>query len=379
MQHRLWVWMAAGFILVMAGASWYIGLVNRSHPAYWPMAGGDAAHSNVAQAPYPRNPSILWTLPLNAERTTAPVVWQDGTVYIAAGTKLVAVSPEGKRRWAWEARTPIYALALGRQGTVYALDEENLTALNPDGTMYWVAPAPVGAPLGLKVGQGGIVYAVGREYLYSVSGTGQLNWRFKGENITAGVAEGPNQQLYVTVGEELYALDHYGDTVWHVPTSVPNRERSITVGPEGNVYLKGRVLSFLDQKGKLLREELSHDPQGWNLVAGKNYLQDGLTRFAADGSKRVWTAPGLGADYVHYVQGNKDGTLLVTHIYTGRNVSGSVLSLYSDVGERIWRMDGLMPASLPAPAGPGRVCLAALTPESGRSVVLACIGDQPSK
>lgn len=379
MQQRFWVWAVAGFVLVLAGASWYIGLVNRTHPAHWPMAGGDAAHANLARSPYPREPQILWTLPLDSDRATAPVVWQDGTVYIASGTKLLAVSPEGKRRWAWEAKTPIFALALSRQGTVYALDDENVTALGPDGSMQWVAQAPVGPPLGLKVGQGGIIYAVGRQYLYAISGTGQLNWRFKGENITAGVAEGPNQHLYVTVGEELYALNHYGDTVWHLPVSPPLRERSIVVGTAGTVYLKGRVLSFLDSKGSLQREELGHDPQGWNLVAGKDYLQDGLTRFSADGVKRIWTAPGLGADYINYVQGNVDGTLLVTHVNTGRNAAGSALALYNEKGELQWRLNDFNPLTLPAPAGPGRVCLAGQTKQTGRTMVLACVGDRPSK
>jgi outer membrane protein assembly factor BamB len=361
MRQRSLLWVVVGFILAMSGISWYIGRVNSSHPALWPMAGGDPGHRAYSAEPFPATAETLWKLPLGMIRSTSNlVVWEDGTVYLAADTKVMAVGSDGKRQWAWEAGDQVHSLALGRHGDLYALTSTTLFALNPDGTQRWQLEVDLGTGrqgFPLKVGQGGVIYALGPKMLYAVDSTGRVNWRFKGDRITAGVAESDSGKLFLMVGDELYCLSHTGDTEWHNTVGAPTqREAAVVVSEEGFVYVHDRTLEVRAVTGQQQWRRPWTQNRTWNLAVGDGFVQQGLVRLDPRVQAEIWSAkPESGTAPTTYVLVDRDGsTLVLEQQYTHQGSGESTLYLLDNQGQKRWEYKDADPAGLVVP-GRGRI------------------------
>lgn len=392
LRQHYWLWILLGFVIAVSGAWWYVGRVNSSHPAVWANPGGDAGRRNFAKEPLPTAPKVLWSydmldptvIPDRFNRymsLTPPVIWQDGTAYVGLGSKVHAVGPDGKRKWAWESKTPISNLALGRQGNVYAQADGMLYALKPDGTMEWQVEVPVknDDARGLLVGQGGVIYVGGREFMTAVSSTGDRKWRFKGDNITAGPVELDDGNLAVMIGSQLYLLDRDGNTVWDRPAVLPQSVLGLAAYKD-RIYVNGNSAHMVfSRTGSTVTNANSIVPVNYLVAIGPDYLQDGAVRFDANWSAPQWRDERLDrlrTIITTVVDGAGNAVLFTSSVSEprlGTTITG--VRMLDAKGELKWELADAHPTSLIGAAGQGRVWFIGYTRDS-REVRLICIGDQ---
>lgn len=350
------------------------------------MVGGDSARRNFTAQPLPQQANVLWTYQLvDDEELRGPggftsasqiVVWEDGTSYAALGSKVHAVAPDGKRKWAWASKTPIISLALGRQGHLYCLADGMLYALNPDGTQQWQVEVDVelSEARPLVVGQGGTIYVSGREYLYAVTSAGDRKWRFQGGRISAGPAEMRDGKLLVMIRDKLYLLTRDGDTVWERETTMPLSFLSLSTY-EDRIYLVGEDRMSLHADSRTITQ--APGPGAARVIAvGKDFVQDGFTRYDQNWDQPIWTSSGppLSNGAISIV--DAEGNAVVLTSGTGqRGAQISLVQLLDSQGTVKWVLpDVLQILALPAPAGEGRLLLMGyLTGKPG--VHLIMVGD----
>ncbi|HYG59112.1 MAG TPA: hypothetical protein VD902_13710 [Symbiobacteriaceae bacterium] len=397
MRRQPWLWIVAGFLVTIVGVSWYIGRVNTTHPAPWPNAGGDSGFRNAAGAPMPAavTGEKRVTLDSNAS-ASAPVVGVDGTIYIANGSKVLAYSQDLKRRWAWDSRARINAVALGRQGQVFALSEQMLYALSPEGALRWQKELDISDPVGFFVGQGGTIYASGTDMLYAFADDGTVKWRFRGENMTAGPIELSSGRLAVVIGRTVYVLDRYGETVRSWPLAASNSTFRLAAGPGGALFVTtGNQFLRFNAQGQL-QETTDLEPSFANfLAAGKGFTQVGYTRWTDDMGDQVWRVPASADGRVAYVVVDSAGNTLVyewsptirrsmrpqwrnqgnTLQYEWnpvvRRTDMPTLRLLDSKGNELWARELTGLANLPAVTGTGSICYPEFTEAQG--LALTCL------
>lgn len=392
LRQQYWLLILLGIVIAVSGAWWYVGRVNSSHPAVWANPGGDEGRRNFAKEPLPADPKLLWSYDMLDESEvvtdrfsrwmtlTPPVVWKDGTAYVGLGSKVHAVGPNGKRKWAWQAMTPISNLALGRQGNVYAQADGILYALKPDGTIEWQVEVPVKNEdaRGLLVGQGGVIYVGGREYLTAVSSTGERKWRFKGSNITAGPVELDDGKLAVMIGSQLYLLNRDGETVWERPSVLPQSVLGLSAYKD-KIYVNGTSAHMVfDKTGMTVTNSNSVVPSNHLVAIGPDYLQDGAVRFDANWDAPQWRNENLDRSMTTTSIVDGQGNALVFSSAPNQRLSGvsvTGLRMLDAKGELKWQFTDAFPATLIGAAGQGRVWFIGYHRDS-REVMLICIGDQ---
>ena len=198
----------AALLILLFGGRWYVDAVNRTHPAPWPMVQGDAGGSFAVRVLFPNEPQVLWTYPLPAALPFSPVIGEDGVVYAAAGEELIAVEPDGQKRWTWKGKGFLQWLALGRHGAIYALEyerermgrpEASLVALDSYGRLSWRLPLDWSnwwsPPI---VGQGGVIYLGSRTKLYAITGEGRIMWAQETSDVRRWPVEMPGGGLLYT-------------------------------------------------------------------------------------------------------------------------------------------------------------------------------------
>lgn len=163
-----------------------------------------------------------WRLPTGAP-TTAPVV-SFGTIYVGAGSMLLAVKPDGTLKWAHPTGGPVNAVSAGWDGTIYASvsDVFGLYAVNPNGTRKWVYADAMNPGLGMgevfqaaSISGTGIAYVQSAQYnppslrgLYAIDPNGSLKWRRSltdSPEDTFAVAIDANRIIYA-IGLGLWAI-----------------------------------------------------------------------------------------------------------------------------------------------------------------------------
>jgi hypothetical protein len=377
MRQRSWLWVVAGFVLVITLVYWYVGRVNSTHPALWAMSGGDAGHRNYVRDPFPAKADIVWKYSLGAlqDNLSPVVVWSDGTAYLAADSKVVAVGPDGKRRWAWETGQQVVSLALGRRGNIYALTSTHLYALNLDGSQQWQLEIDLGnTQYQLVVGQAGVIYATGDRFMYAVDSTGHMNWRFKADHIADAVAESPSGKLLLLVGDRLYCLTHQGDTIWDVVVSDEAPNRSVSVSANDLVYVLGRTLQVHGIDGRSgWKQQPLEDFRAVNVALGKALVQRGQQRLDPKAQTELWEAEQPVVPSFTYVLVDSRGNTLVQQI-PERNRQESTLFLLDSQGKKQWEYKAARLYGTVAP-GQGRFYFVAYD-QATRSFFLYCVGER---
>lgn len=242
----------------------------------WPMVGHDAAHSSAGSYPGPRKPELLWLFAPKTEAVTAPVVGQDGTVYVltlrrgfgrpvrASAGAVYALGPDGKIKWTVRAqrrtgeRNPEFtSAALGPDGTVYLTSSDGrIGSFTKGGRRKWNVALGAAGLSPPTVGPDGTTFVSADGTLYAVSPSGARRWAFEGADSTrpplpsraralgvtwdsAGTlpAVGPDAAVYFASGSYLYALNPNG-----------TRKRSfkangdvsgVILDPHGGIYVGG--------------------------------------------------------------------------------------------------------------------------------------------
>jgi outer membrane protein assembly factor BamB len=164
---------------------------------------------------------------------SSPAIGSDGTIYVAGGTAVVALSADGTVKWKYQTSVAFAGSspAIGTDGTIYVGSRDGgLYAIGADGTFKWAYPTRGGVDSSPAIGADGTIYVGSNyksgqdSYLYVLLPNGGLKWEFnphpsKVWSITSSPAIGPDGVIYFgTTGGYLYAFgDNCGgpaDSPW---------------------------------------------------------------------------------------------------------------------------------------------------------------------
>ncbi|MFZ5817030.1 MAG: PQQ-binding-like beta-propeller repeat protein [Bacillota bacterium] len=379
MLRRGWPPLLAALLLVLLfGLPWYVEAVNRSHPAPWPMVGGDAGLRNYTPASFPRAPQVLWSLPVEGIEFMTPLIGANGTIYVNAGTRVIAVGPDGKRRWAWKSPLRIWSLALSRQGVLYAMDPDTLHALDENGRLLWRAPLP-GAPAShLIVGQGGAIYYAGGHQLHALADNGTHRWSVGVGPVLGGPVESRSGLILMATRQGLTAVRPTGEIAWTRSPGEPYQIRPVAAA-NGRIYLRTSTrLMVLNEEGEVVGDEPA-SPFPSNLAVGREVVQEGLSRRDGEG-RLLWTAATGAQHRTLFTMVDRRGNLLVmTNRGLTRGPADTLVpwlqyELWDGEGRQLWSLSEIRPMTEPAVDARGHLCFAGRTGDE-RPVSLICIGD----
>ena len=267
---------------------------------------------------------LRWVVP-SAGPDGGPSIGADGTAYVASGSRITAIAPDGSIRWTFtepsSGQGVIAGPTVGPDGNVYVISDFGglgAFALSPAGQLLWSNP---GSPTFMEYGQLGaeIVFGSGRLYaafdevsagpstMFGLSLGGAQQWaRAIGGSDDPFMqqqrqpATGSDGSLYLTAmgganGWSLRRVDpDSGDVLWQHSPWPSNGMSPPSVGPDGSVYYS-RSLSYLDSvtaagqsrwtfsDGSII-DHPAVSPDGSVVVAGNR------PNFGEPGSVRGWNA-----------------------------------------------------------------------------------------
>jgi len=317
----------------------------------WPMLGANIQRTGVSLRSGPDDPAELWAVELDHYDSSSPAVGVDGTVYVGAESRLVAVAANGTTEWAFPAggavwsspaiasdgtiyvgmfrgdtaghrRGRVYAVrpngtqkwefdpgdwvqsspAIAADGTVYfCCSDGSLHALRPDGKEKWVYEAG-GALWGSPpaVGPDGTVYFVSSFFpngrLFAVTRAGTLRWTFAGGfGMDDTPVVGPDGTIYVLddYGQTLHALDPEGEERWTSDFKRPPVDASSPQPkPPGHVALAPAISA----DGMVC--VACTDGRVYGLTA------DGVQKWQVNVGGAICDSPTIGADGTIYIAGD---------------------------------------------------------------------------
>jgi len=228
-------------------------------------------------------PQELWNVPIPGGPVGKPVVTKDGTIIIGGVDKVVvAIDPNGTILWQTKIEhLPVGSPALDANGNCYLADDKGgVTAIDLDGNILWHVQVS------------------------------------SGRNATAGPVLDANGNIYVTMVEDLYALNPQGQTLWKTFAADAYLEEPPRISPDQTMlYLKNSVFDIAT--GERIEAPIGSpdqyiflDPAYFSGADGKSYYRLGHEIIGwqlNDGT--VQTEPGIsweyGADVVYtpYEQG----------------------------------------------------------------------------
>ncbi len=123
----------------------------------------------------PDGGQIVWTWASNdagTDMARLPAVSDDSVVYMGLQSgPVVAIAPDGTRKWTTGDQALCNAITLDSAGVLYTGCDDGLHAYEPDGGLLWkVTTFDGGLDYGISIGAGGVLYvAAGDGTIYAVS------------------------------------------------------------------------------------------------------------------------------------------------------------------------------------------------------------------
>lgn len=194
---------------------------------------------------------ILWTYtcPYEILYQVNPALGHDGTVYFCAtdysSCFLYAVDGEGNFKWKITIQggsydTPPSDPAIADDGSIYIGTESNICAYTSNGQFKWryttgdypasgKHPAPA-------IGSDGTVYHGSWDgHLYAFTPGGDTLWTYNAvKPISSSPCIGPDNTVYFTTDEYLFAFSPDGEMKWSIP--IEPYISPIVIGPDGTLY-----------------------------------------------------------------------------------------------------------------------------------------------
>ena len=154
-----------------------------------------------------------WDYSASAGIESSPVIADDGTIYIGTKDgKLHAVTPSGAQKWVFTAPGGFdwqVLPALATDGTIYAPAGSKLVALRPDGTEIW--RFDIGSTLRTPVivdADGVVFVGADSNLMLAITSTGNELWRLDVGDVPYGFAIGRDGTLYVTCNNDKIHVLH---------------------------------------------------------------------------------------------------------------------------------------------------------------------------
>ena len=223
------------------------------------MLHGGPRHLHRSTAHGPRAANVGWRATVAgavaAQVTTSP---DERTLYVATldGNLVALAREDGKPRWTVALGDRVYSAPLVHDdGTLYVgSDAKKLVALSPEGAVLWRLEVDGEADTGAVFAKDGtIVFAAGSSVL-SVRRGGDVAWRFtaKGKVFTAPAVTDAGLVVVGSQDDRVYAIDTSGAAAWTTNLGA-DVDGAAVVGDDGAIFVgtdKGEVVR-LDARGKI--------------------------------------------------------------------------------------------------------------------------------
>jgi outer membrane protein assembly factor BamB len=318
--------------------------------APWPMLGRTPPQPSRSTAVAAQTPDLNWVTDLGTGLPAGPpVVATDETIYVASGSRLFALDPEGQVIWSFEAGGALNgAPAIGADGTLYVVsDDKRVYAITAAGIEHWrhnTRDRMRGSP---AVAPDGTVLVATDDDLVALSPHGKELWSVSTGNaadLSPSIAPDGTILIGSKSREKLYAISPGGVRLWGHSTGIRNVQTSAAVGPDGVAYYGARRslvavapdesrLWLVDTAGEVWSNPALSPDSGTLYVGsddGRIHALDtatGATRWARSLGGPVRSSPAVGRDGLVYI-----GT-----------PGGAVVALGPEDGNEAW--------SLPADGG----------------------------
>jgi len=224
------------------------------------MVHGGPRHLHRSAAHGPRAVKVGWRATVGgavtAQVTSSP---DEQTLYVATldGNVIALAREDGKPRWSVALGERVYSAPLVRDdGTVYVgSDAKKLVALSPAGAVLWRLEVDGEADTGAVFAKdGSIVFSAGASVL-SVRRGGDVAWRFtaKGKVFTAPAVTENGLVIVGSQDDRVYGIDATGAAAWSTALGA-DVDGAAVVGDDGGIYVgtdKGEVVR-LDPGGKVV-------------------------------------------------------------------------------------------------------------------------------
>jgi outer membrane protein assembly factor BamB len=290
----------------------------------YPLAPGSGLHNSVALVPdgiiahggktlvkLSFAGDVVWshTLPVGVSSRNSPTVREGGTILVPVGGELRLYGPDGGLLWtsAFAGESITAAPVVADDGAIYVLSTAGLRKLDAAGKVVWTSPAPntqtsPGHPAVAPNGR--IHFATSNNSVYSVTpDTGLAAWVYtqpQGYDTDSSVAIAPNGDVYQGFGNTIVRLAPDGAVLGTV---------GVAGDMDGDVALlwdeaAGDVFVYASpNSGSGLRRHTSALVHQWTYPLTKDGSQNGVPVFDGRGDAYVGDDTGI------FVCVKKDGTL----------------------------------------------------------------------
>ncbi|OYT50227.1 hypothetical protein B6U83_00685 [Thermoplasmatales archaeon ex4484_36] len=260
---------------------------------------------------------------------SSPAIDAGGTIYFGDWSgKLYAVKPDGSVRWSYQGSGPVGSPSIGDDGTIYVGVGSSLCAFTPGGVLKWSISTFEATLAPPAIGSDGTIYAeTSGMALMAVSPGGSKKWEI-GLSEWAGhwysPAIGLDGTIYVASGDMfLRAYNPDGSLKWRTPYT----GKSVSIGPDGNLYLTSDSLGLLTIGGRWGPQETTKTP--WPLGKG-NLNRTSMSEYRTGGILN-------GIKWTHRLSGSIKASPTVGELgqlYVG--TEAGTLYCLSPTGEEIW-------------------------------------------
>ncbi len=208
---------------------------------------------------HPETGDILWFYEKSMGSGFSVSISNDGTIYTGTPNSLLALTPQGLKKWEFPARFGPYEVMIAHDGTIYFhVDSDSLFyALNPDGSLKWTfnlhGQARNNRPC---IGPDGNVYAVNANAvkLYRLNTQGITQAEFElAKLIKRDVLYISDSSpiidkigtLYLTISftgsDNFYAINPNGELKWSVTIDNPGVFifPKPAIASDGSLYIAG--------------------------------------------------------------------------------------------------------------------------------------------
>ena len=301
------------------------------------------------------NVNVKWTFELDLART--PALGENGTIYIANYTELLAINSEGEKLWSISTDDIFnYPPLVGKDNIIYAGNHNGkIYAIKSDGTKKWSFQGEDRMRTPVQ-GKDGVIYVGCRgNKLYAINLDGTKKWSYEMDNSMTGrpeIYEDKGTIFATDFDGKLYAVDiENGTKNWSFEKKdEPFILRGPVLSEEGLLYLaggpvenylciidaeEGELLKTVETGNRLLTPVLGEDEENIYVVGGSGVIakpyESKLFAFAPDGTEK-WNFE-LG-DEPHRQPTVGKG---IIYVATGVGV-GKLFAINTD-GEKEWSFD----------------------------------------
>ncbi len=190
------------YILIILFLFCLVNLQGQNKEAEWPLFRGKADLTGRSESELPSSPSLIWSIATGVRTKSSPVI-SAGTIYFGNEKgSVIAVGTDGKRKWSFEASSPVDAAPMifdnkvifgSNDGVLHAIDKISGKIIWSYTTENQIAGSANVWTTGTR---SGIIVGSYDYFLHCVEpATGKLLWKVETENYVNGTPSISNGKI----------------------------------------------------------------------------------------------------------------------------------------------------------------------------------------